>query len=375
MKRFLKNPFLLTGYYGKEYFCNREIELSKLQQHIDNERNVVLYSWRRLGKTALIHCFLNELEQQKQTETLYIDLLNTRNTDEVVLQITRAVFQKYGKTKSGISAAVMKLLGAVGVELTFNPLLAMPVLQFSFSNQTDIVPQSLEAIGKFLQSRSKTIVIALDEFQQLNHYEHQNGEAVMRTWMQQFPDIRFIFSGSHRNMMQAMFMEKNRPFYKSASMLPLSPIKLSEYQEFIQNHFNKADKSIDASIIAEIYEWSRQQTYSVQLICNKLYGNVKEVTKEDLQTVQYEILQEEAGVFANYTRLLTQAQWKLLLAIAKEEPLQSPTAKEFLRKYDLGAASTVSSALQKLMDVELVIKENNYYMIHDIILARWLQTI
>jgi hypothetical protein len=33
------NPFVINNYQGKEYFCDRE-----------NDRNVALYAWRRLGK-------------------------------------------------------------------------------------------------------------------------------------------------------------------------------------------------------------------------------------------------------------------------------------------------------------------------------------
>jgi len=40
MIRKLKNPFLLAGYYGKDYFCNREKELAELENHFGNERNV-----------------------------------------------------------------------------------------------------------------------------------------------------------------------------------------------------------------------------------------------------------------------------------------------------------------------------------------------
>ncbi|WP_041779250.1 hypothetical protein [Belliella baltica] len=48
------NPFVLNTYHGKAYFCDREDDLLVLQEHIKNGRNVVLYAWRRLGKSALV---------------------------------------------------------------------------------------------------------------------------------------------------------------------------------------------------------------------------------------------------------------------------------------------------------------------------------
>jgi AAA+ ATPase superfamily predicted ATPase len=50
----LDNPFLTNGYYGREYFCDRENELNILQKMLKNDTNYLLISRRKLGKTALI---------------------------------------------------------------------------------------------------------------------------------------------------------------------------------------------------------------------------------------------------------------------------------------------------------------------------------
>ena len=71
------NPFILTGYAGAQYFCNRETELKWLVEQWNNERNMVLHSWRRMGKTALIKHFFHYLTKKKKTDCLYIDLLGT----------------------------------------------------------------------------------------------------------------------------------------------------------------------------------------------------------------------------------------------------------------------------------------------------------
>ncbi|MFH1322126.1 MAG: ATP-binding protein [Bacteroidota bacterium] len=374
MKKKLKNPFLLTGYYDKAYFCDREKEIKTLMEHFDNERNVVLYSWRRMGKTALIRCFLGMLEKEKKAETVDVDLLGTRDISSALKQITRAVYHRFGKTSSGMSEAFRKLLGKTGVELSFDPATGMPSFSIGIRNQ-GIADKSLEAIGSFLDKRKKQIIIALDEFQQVTDYSDQNGEAVFRSWMQSFPGIRFIFSGSHRNMMISMFSEKNRPFYRSAQLLHLDPIDLWMYEKFIRNHFKDNNKIIDNKIIEVIYTWSRKQTYCVQLICNKLFGLYNEVKPEYLQQVYSDILAQESPVFSGYTKLLTDMQWAVMLAIAKEEPLSNPTSKEFIARHHLGASSSVDTALKKLEKSELVIKDDGAYYIHDVLLARWLQSL
>ena len=50
----LVNPFLITGYYSPDYFCDREKELNLLKKNIGGKNNTTLISPRRLGKSGLI---------------------------------------------------------------------------------------------------------------------------------------------------------------------------------------------------------------------------------------------------------------------------------------------------------------------------------
>ncbi|QEC53882.1 ATP-binding protein [Anseongella ginsenosidimutans] len=93
------NPFVLSGYYGKKWFCDREEELTILMKHLQNERNVVLYSWRRMGKTALIRRIFEEAKRHNETESVYVDLLATQDLKEAV-RAWRPKQRKYGPERS-----------------------------------------------------------------------------------------------------------------------------------------------------------------------------------------------------------------------------------------------------------------------------------
>lgn len=337
-KKLLKNPFVLTGFNGKEYFCDRENELLKLREHFENERNVALYSWRRLGKTALLQYFMSRLEKEKQAETVYVDLQSSRDMQTAILYIARAVYERFGESKTGNS-------------------------------------ESLEALGDFLSARKKQILVVLDGFQQIIRYNDGEGESLFHSWMRSYPGIRFIFSGSHQHLMVSMFTEKNRPFYLSTQLLQLSSIEENLYLKFIRNQFRVGGKTIDKSAVKTIFIWSRMQTHCIQWICNKLYGQYNHVSSEELGPVFNEILDQEGAIFSDYNRLLTVMQWKVLKAVACEEPLENPLSKDFIRKYDLGASSSVSTALEMLQRNELVIGENGAFYVHEVLLSRWLQTL
>src|SRR5690606_39284919 len=67
-----------------------------------------------------------ELETSKDYETLYIDLLATQNMDEAIQAISSGIYEKYGKTSTGISAAIQKLFASIGATISFNSLSGTP---------------------------------------------------------------------------------------------------------------------------------------------------------------------------------------------------------------------------------------------------------
>jgi AAA+ ATPase superfamily predicted ATPase len=369
----LKNPFLLGGYHSSDYFCDRESKLAALNNHLHNGRNVVLFSWRRMGKSALIKRFLIEKERSGKVEAVYVDLLASRNMEQAIELIVEAVYQRFGKTKEqSISESFSSLMQALGLSISFDPHSGHPKFSLGISGKVS-GEQSLKSIGKFLQQRKLQMVIAIDEFQQVSRYADQNGEAVFRSFMQEFPQLRFIFSGSHRKLMTSIFADSKRPFYKSCSMMALGPIPKKAYFPFIQKHFEEDGRKISKELMERIYEWSDGQTYSIQLLCNRLYGSGRAADESKLNELIEDILEEESPVFSNYFHLLPKMQWKVLKAIAKERRVENPLSKDFLRAHDLGAASSVSTAIKSLEEKEMLAWEEGQYFVHDLIFSRWLE--
>lgn len=258
--------------------------------------------------------------------------------------------------------------------MSFEPLSGVPELSLGI-HQKSVPDRSLSVIGQFLRDRKYNIVLALDEFQQVADYQERTGEAIFRNWMQEFPSLKFLFCGSHRGIMEAMFAEKSRPFYKSTQLMALSSIPLESYRPFIAQLFDERGKSIEVEEIEEIYRWTRGQTYAIQLVCNYLFGRCKVVTRSDLVHVISDILDQESSMFINYQNILPATEWEVLCAIARDEKVLKPTSKDFVMGHRLGAASSVQRALQSLVRKEMVVQDGGGYMVHDIILSRWLARI
>jgi len=369
------NPFMVSGFLSKAYFCDREEELSSLLQHIENQRNIVIYGNRRMGKTALIKCLFESLKNQKM-ECFHVDIMACQNLNSMIQLIGKAVINKYGKNKlgEGFTKEFTKLLSQMKVTIGIDPLTNAPEISMGLQNIND-AETTLHEIGKYLASKSEQIVICIDEFQQITTFTDNNTEAIFRNWMQSFPSIRFIFSGSHKSMIESMFTKKNRPFYKSCNLLFLNPIPEPLYQTFIQYHFQKEETVISNENIHSIYQWAEGQTYSIQLQCNLLYSKNLEITESSIADIQQDILDQDKPYFGYLYNMLTSQQQKVLKAIASNFENLPLLSSRFIQNHNLGPMSSVQGAIKSLLDKDLIELTSENYILTDVIFKNWLKSI
>jgi uncharacterized protein len=108
-------------------------------------------------------------------------------------------------------------------------------------------------------------------------------------------------------------------------------------------------------------------------LCNRLFSlNVAEVTKKQADKMIQEILTENEIVYFNYRELMTNLQFKILKAVAREEVVDKPYSNQFLRKHDLGSASSVKTGIEALVKRGLLVY-NQSLRITDWYFSLWLK--
>lgn len=91
----------------------------------------------------------------------------------------------------------------------------------------------------------------------------------------------------------------------------------------------------------------------------------------DIQAIERRIMDNE-DVYASLLYSLPEKQQKLLKAIASEGKAAQMQSAAFIRKYHLASASSVQSAMNKLLDKDLITQELNYYAVNDRFFGMWL---
>ena len=369
----LNNPFVVYGYKGPEYFCDRVAESNKICSALRNERNVTLVSPRRMGKTGLIHHVFNKMEtEDKECKCFYIDIFATKNIEQFVQTLGSAVIGKLDSFSQSALRKIQEFFSAWRPAVTFDQLTGLPTVTLDIKQNEG--NESLKQIFEYMKMSGKRCYIAIDEFQQIQNYSERGLEALLRSYIQFLPNVYFIFSGSHQHMMEEMFLSANRPFFQSSMVMSLGCIDFEEYLQFANRMIEGQNRTIGQETFQRIYDFAGGITWYVQAILHGIYEHPDRIVDKTLvDDVVKELVEEQSATFQNYCAWLTDNQYVLLKAIAYEKSVKSPLAQQFIHTHHLPATSSVKTALRTLEDKMLVSRSaNDGYSVSDKLFALWL---
>lgn len=369
------NPFPVHGYFGPEFFCDREGETRLLTEAIRNGRNVTLFAPRRIGKSALIHHVFHFL--RPRWNCIYLDVQESTTFKEFTNLFLTAVLNGVKNQKS-LFKKIQDWLLSLRPVISTNPHTGNFEVEIDFKSDSQ-QQTSVKSALKLLDDAGPT-VIALDEFQHIQSWDQKFAvESWLRSEIQHVKNVRFIFSGSQLHLLSEMFHSAKRPFYSSTQSMNLGKIEAPLYHTFINTLFKSYGKAIGVNEIDRILEWADGNTYNVQLLCNRVFAKTKKQAEGTLLDESIiEIYAENKLSYFALRNSMSKYQWQVLTAIAIEGMVFAPTAQDFLKKYELGSGPSVLRAMEYLLSRELVYQYfldngQKYYQVYDIILMRWLQ--
>ena len=312
MKKKVVNPFICQGYESPEYFCDR-IEETEIMTS-------TLYNGRMLGKKML------------------------------------------------------EMLGSLRPVLGVDALTGMPNVTLNVDpTQSEM---TIRNIFTYLNKIQREVFIAIDEFKQINEYPESGTEAMLRSYIQFSHNIHFVFSGSKKHIMSEMFTSPQRPFYQSTDILNLAPLNEETYYQFANNFFETNKGGLDREVFRELYDTYDGYTWYVQSVLNRLYEKFRTVSSSaQLRETILNVVESKKPQYESLVMFLTDNQFSLLRAVAKERVAEQPMGKEFIKKHGLSGSSSVKTALDVLCEKELLYRMPEGYIVYDRFMSQWLQRI
>jgi AAA+ ATPase superfamily predicted ATPase len=369
-----KNPFTYGGRVTGETFCNRQEEIKELLSDILARQHVILFSQRRFGKTSLVWRVLSEA-RKNGVIPVYVDLYPVSSLAEFIELYARAIAEAlsgYEKAMKLLKGLFSRLYLSMGLDAMGNPQWNVGVDRNRESESLDEVLMTFEA---YLKRTKKAGVVVFDEFQQISETNGNKMEARLRSTIQTHEHVSYIFVGSRKHLMQDIFSNPNRPFYRSGKIFPLGKIRPDDFASFLRERFGSARFAISNKAIHAILEATETHPYYTQYLCHILYDIAEEnrVREEDIPRALDLLISREATAYMNTWDLLTLRQRQALVSLAESKSGESPSRHESLQRFGMSQPAVMMRALNSLLEKDLVDKERGTYQIIDVFFKRWIR--
>ena len=369
----LRNPFVYQGYVSPTYFCDRAEETEELISNLQNGRNTVLISPRRIGKTGLIkNAFHHIMQTDKDARCIYIDIFATKNQHDFVELLTSAIAQEVMSKEKQAMKRLLEFFGSWRPVFSTDPITGQPTVSVSIEHTQTAV--SLKNVFDYLKQSSREVYVAIDEFQQIAYYPETGTEALLRSYIQFVPNVHFVFAGSKRHLMSQIFYSPDRPFYQSTVSMGLEPLHEEIYYDFAKRFFEGKKGTLSSEVFHDIYHRFDGVTRNIQLMLNRLYETEKNVVNLEQvnEAVRY-IVNRSSVQYEELIGFFTDNQLSVARAVANEGLVVSPQSNDFARRYDLPSNSSIKTAMDYLIDKDVVCRTPSGYRIYDHFFELWLK--
>ena len=366
----IKNPFYYGGAVKDNHFCNRIDEIKELSEDINAGLNVLIYAPRRFGKTSFVLKTLKKLEKDDGIKYIFLDIFHISTLDEFI----NLYFNAIAKSLEKPTDKVIKFFKSIvnirpNINVNFDSM-GNPSFSLALSGEN-----RMQTLGDVLNiplslAKDKKIVIVFDEFQQITTLDI---EAKLRSIIQLHSDkISYIFMGSKKSILHNMFLDKNRPFYKSVKHFKIKEIQTDIWSEFITLNFTKTNKNIDTKYINSIVDITKGFAYYTQQFAYELWAKTSTFVDDDIfKDTLKTIIEREEDLFGLEWDNLTLNQQKALKIIIKKDG-KNLYNEEYLVQYKLKVGS-FQTALKGLIQKDIVDKIKNIYYLQDPLFEYWLK--
>jgi len=374
----VKNPFEYGGVVSGVAFCNRQKELADLRRAMENTEKLFVFSERRYGKTSLVRAALGKLPR-KNFISAYVDLWPTDSEATFVAAVAKAITESMSSSVEKLMETAKKFFGSLSPSVSVDEE-GKPTLAFGLAKHARIEPaleEVLETPARISSKSGPSVVVVLDEFQQILEYGSDRVERKLRSVIQNHRGVSYVLLGSRKHLIQKMVLDKNRALYRAGGHYPLRPIAEKHWQPFIRQHFVDAHKRISEEEIHRICEMTQGHPFYTQHLCHALWELCEQkatVTPEMIRTAVKVLLERESYAYTTLWESLTLPQKRFLKGLAAEAAGVKVFGGEFVSRHGLSSASNAQRAVEALLAKDVIDRDNGSFLITDRFFRLWIQS-
>lgn len=375
MSNIKTSPFIYGQVVDKEHFTNRERELEQLKRNLQQGIHTMIIAPRRWGKTSLVKRAIEEIRNaNKEIIAVELDLFSVGNEKEFLELFSRKII---AASSSGWEEQV-KLVKEVFKQLVPKITIGTdPLSEFSLSFEwnelkmhSDEILNLPEAIGI---KKKKRVIVCIDEFQNLAAYnEYETLEKKLRSVWQHHKKVSYCLYGSRRHMMEEIFNDSSKPFFRFGDIMSLGKIDEVRWVEFISEGFSATGKKISFENAAAIARLMKNHSWYVQQLAHYTWNLTdKKADESTVIRALREVMSANTPLFQKQTEIISTTQFNLLKALLNGET--QLTSVEVMQRFALGTPNNILKNKKRLIEEDVLTEADGLLEFTDPVYEKWLR--
>lgn len=367
-------PFTFGVATSGDNFTDRVKETERLLLNFKYGVNTVLISPRRWGKTSLVQKVCS-LAQSDQLKVVYFDIFSCRSDRDFYDLFASAVLKQTSSKWEEWVENARTFLSRITPRITLGPdPMADFSVSFEMNPKSNDIDEVLQLPEKIAQKKGCSIVVCVDEFQQIAEFrDSKTFHKRLRSVWQLQKSVSYCLFGSKKHLMNDLFEKKSYPFYKFGDTIYLSKIGTRDWIDYICQRFDTTGKHISEDLAKKICLRADNHSSYVQQLAWLVWIHTEETaTEQDLEAAYQDIIDQNTPLFEKQTESLSTYQMNFLRAVT--DGIHSEfSSQEIIQKYQLGSSANVSIVKRALIKKELIEIEKREVVIPDPIMEVWLK--
>lgn len=367
-------PFTFGVATSGDNFTDRVKETERLLLNFKYGVNTVLISPRRWGKTSLVQKVCS-LAQSDQLKVVYFDIFSCRSDRDFYDLFASAVLKQTSSKWEEWVENARTFLSRITPRITLGPdPMADFSVSFEMNPKSNDIDEVLQLPEKIAQKKGCSIVVCVDEFQQIAEFrDSKTFQKRLRSVWQLQKSVSYCLFGSKKHLMNDLFEKKSYPFYKFGDTIYLSKIGTRDWIDYICQRFDSTGKHISEDLAKKICLRADNHSSYVQQLAWLVWIHTEETaTEQDLEAAYQDIIDQNTPLFEKQTESLSTYQMNFLRAVT--DGIHSEfSSQEIIQKYQLGSSANVSIVKRALIKKELIEIEKREVVIPDPIMEVWLK--
>lgn len=289
---------------GKMFIGRRKL-VDELDAVLAIGQSVVLIAPRRYGKTSIALEILADFRKKNYfvAEIDVFDISDKRHLAEKIIESCLnnnpvSITRYWKKLKQGaLNVLSMLQFKPSDDEMELVLQLGMPKI-----DEEKVLDEALDFPERFSARYKKTMILFIDEFQEIIKIGGTQLLKKMRSKFQRHSNVVYIFAGSQESLMKDLFQLKQHAFYRFGRLFEVGGIDNKDFTPYIIKSFEGVGMKIAIEHVERILSVTDGHPYYTQLMCQMIYiaclaQKKNDIDKGDIESAQTSVLDHELAYF------------------------------------------------------------------------------